>query len=50
MSGFMEKLFLDKKTEKIAKQIIEENSLCDNCLGRLFHKKDDAFSNKKRQN
>lgn len=48
MSGFMEKLFSDKKTEKITKQIIKENSLCDNCLGRLFHKKDDTFSNKKK--
>jgi len=44
----MEKLFSDKKTEKIAKQIIEKNILCDNCLGRIFHKKDDTFSNKKK--
>ncbi len=48
MTGFMEKLVSDKKTEKKAEQIIKENSLCDNCLGRLFHRKEDIISNKKK--
>jgi len=40
----MERLF----SEKNAKKVLNENSLCDNCLGRLFHKKNDIISNKEK--
>lgn len=48
MTGYMEKLFSDKKTEKIAKQILEENSLCDKCIDRLFYKRNETTSSKEK--
>ncbi len=37
----MQELFSDEKTEKVARKLLDENSLCDKCINRLFYKKDE---------
>ena len=43
----MQELFSDEKTEKVARKLLDENSLCDKCINRLFYKKNETFEKEK---